>query len=72
MIGTRRANEIRVLALAVFVSRTLDGRSVAIAERQWFTALPDRVNLVVERVPMSGGERGVTKHVLAITGRDLH
>jgi hypothetical protein len=33
MISAGRTNEVRVLTLAVFVSRALDGRSFAIAER---------------------------------------
>jgi hypothetical protein len=72
MIGAWRANKIRVLTLAIFVSRALDGRSIAIAERQWFTALADRVNLMVERVSMPGAIWETPKHVLAITCRDPH
>lgn len=72
MVCARRSNKVGVLALAVFVSRALDSCSVAVAEWQGFTALPDRVNLVVEGVSMPGAEWGTTKHVLAVTRRDPH
>jgi hypothetical protein len=69
MIRAGRADQIGILALAVFVPRALHGRTVAISERQGLSTVSDRVYLVIVRVTVTRAEGRVAKHLLGVTGR---
>lgn len=63
MVGTGWAEQIRILTLAIFVPGAHDRRTISIAKQQGLPAPPDRVDLVVEGVAMTGREGRVAKHL---------
>lgn len=71
MVGTRWTNQIRVLAFAISVSGTLNGRTMAVTKWQGLSILSDGVYLVIIRITVARSEGRTAKDLLPVARGNL-